>query len=85
MIRLFKLAIFAVLGYVLYEFFQGLSAQPGSSGGSGGMRRDLKKALNEGAGRTRMTGQGEGAEVSVEDQSGASRKTRVGRGAAVSR
>ena len=88
MIRLFKLAIYAVLGYVLYEFFQGMSAGQGSpSGGGGGnrgagggMRRDLKRALNEGTGRMRMSGGGQGKKVGVEDKTGAARTETVGRG-----
>ena len=88
MIRLFKLAIYAVLGYVLFEFFQGMSSGASSSGDGGqqqrrgGMRRDLKNALNQDTGRTRMTGRGRGTETTVEDESGASRTERVGRGAA---
>ena len=88
MFRLIKLALYGVLGYVIYEFIQGMLSEPstGSSGGrrsqgqrGGSMRRDLRRALNEDRGRTRVAGEG-GAEVKVEDASGASHRQRVGRG-----
>lgn len=84
MLRLVKLAFYALLGYVAYEFYQGIT----QGGGGGAIRRagrkfgsDLEQALNEDQGRmATLTGPGRGTTVSVEDWDGASHRQKVGRG-----
>jgi hypothetical protein len=85
MFRLIKLALYATVGYVLYELYQGMVSQSGSSrgpgqfGGSGG--RELNRALNRDGGRMEtLTGPGEGTRVDTLDSDGASQAHRVGRG-----
>jgi len=86
MFRLIKLTLYAAMGYVLYELVMGMvgqgdemSRQGGRSGPSRG-NRDLRRALNEDAGRMNLTGTGRGQTVSVEDDSGAQHRQVVGRG-----
>jgi hypothetical protein len=87
--RLIKLLAFFSLGYLIYEFYLGLSNMPesrGSGGGGGGRRqragaRDLHRAMNRESGRMQnLTGGGRGETVSVEDSQGGRSKQRVGRG-----
>ena len=83
MFRLMKLAFYALLGYAIYEFYQGMT-----HGGAGPVRRagrkfgsDLEQALNEDQGRmAALSGPGRGTVVSVEDSDGASHRQKVGRG-----
>jgi hypothetical protein len=79
MFRLIKLSLYALIGYAIYEFYQGMTQQ------SGGRRRrfssDLEEALNEDQGRmAALAGAGRGTTVSVEDSDGASHRQKVGRG-----
>ena len=77
MFRLIKLAMYAMIGYVLYELYQGMTQQQGgrsfgqsgggSFGGGGG---------NYGA----FTGGGEGMTDLASDNFGGEVPTRVGRG-----
>jgi hypothetical protein len=106
--RLVKLLAYCALGYVVYEFVQGMrhgsaeqwtrrpqggewpaesSRSPWSSGstgsaGSAGSAADLRRALNEDAGRMNVTGSGRGTTVSVEDAQGGRSNRLVGRGVA---
>jgi hypothetical protein len=83
MFRLAKLGFYALLGYLAYEFYQGMA-----HGGGGAVRRagrrfgsDLEQALNEDQGRmATLAGPGRGTTVSVEDSDGASHRQKVGRG-----
>jgi hypothetical protein len=80
MFRLIKLAIYALLGYMVYQFYQGLMQGGGSDQGrhSGS---DLGRALNEDQGRMgTLTGPGRGTSVSVEDSDGGRHNQTVGRG-----
>jgi hypothetical protein len=81
MFRLIKLAIYGMLGYVLYEFVRGLMAEQeaGPSGRAGGSR-EYNRALDRGAGRMNMTGPAQGSRVMSEDASGESVPHVVGRG-----
>jgi hypothetical protein len=85
--RLIKLLAYFSLGYLIYEFYLGLSNMPDASGGGGGRRRqrsgsrDLHRAMNQETGRMQnLTGGGRGETVSVEDSQGGRSKQRVGRG-----
>lgn len=91
--RLLKLLVYAALGYVIYELYQGMTSEGGGGGGGrgrgggGGGARDqsessrLSNALNRDQGRMRMTGPGRGQLLTTEDDSGASTPHMVGRGA----
>jgi len=92
MFRLLKLAAYALLGYVLYELFLGISeGEPGralSGGGGqrqrGGQRQGGGQQSGGGAGGSdqgvTMSGPGEGRTIPVTDIGGAERNERVGRG-----
>jgi len=81
MFRLIKLAMYAMIGYVLYELYQGMTQQQagrsfggGSSGGSfGGGGGSSYGAFTGGGG-------GEGMTDMASDNSGGEVPTRVGRG-----
>jgi hypothetical protein len=80
MFRLIKLAFYALIGYALYELYQGFSQTGGSwGGGSGG--RELNRALDTNRGRMQtLTSEGRGQNETTGDQSGASATHAVGRG-----
>jgi hypothetical protein len=85
MFRLIKLAVYAVLGYALYELYQGMTAESGgSSRGRGSWSRageSLGRALNETGGRMQtLTGPGAGMRESTLDPDGGSIPHQVGRG-----
>jgi hypothetical protein len=78
MFRLIKLAIYAFLGYALYELYQGM--QSGSMGtqraGGGGQGRGMGQG-----GRSRMSGgRGQGRREVTAEPSGTSASHNVGRG-----
>ncbi len=76
MFKLIKLAIYAMIGYALYEMYQGM--QLGGSrwfGGVGG--RSFGK---QGGGFGAFTGGGEGMTDTASDTGGAETPHRVGRG-----
>lgn len=82
--RLFKLLAYMLIGYALYELWQGMkeSPQPQMAGRARqGRQSDLGRALNEDTGRRmNMTGPGRGTTVTTEDGSGTSIQHTVGRG-----
>jgi hypothetical protein len=79
MFRLIKLAMYALVGYAIYELYQGMST--GQSGGFGGGGRDWDNATGGNQGRMgTLTGGGEGEPVSTLDDTGMSATHRVGRG-----
>jgi len=80
--RLIKLLAVAALGYVIYEFFQGLmsDSEQRSSQRREASSRDQHRALNEDPGRMNVTGPGQGTSVRTEDYSGGSIRHVVGRG-----
>jgi hypothetical protein len=89
MFRLVKLAAYALLGYVLYELFLGISeGQPDRQPAGGGGQREGRGQQNQGGagggggsdtGAT-ISGPGQGRTVPVSDLGGAERNERVGRG-----
>jgi hypothetical protein len=68
MFKLIKLAFYVVIGYALYELYQGFQ-ESSSTGGQGG-----------GEGGQNITGEGEGMEERSEEPSGMSASHKVGRG-----
>ena len=82
MFRLIKLAMYALVGYAIYELYQGMSTSGGSYGGRGyGGGGDLDRALGSSHGRMQtLTGGGEGQVESTLDDTGTSATHRVGRG-----
>jgi hypothetical protein len=83
MFRLIKLAMYALVGYAIYELYQGMSTGHSGGGqrGQGGRGGDLGRALRSAGGRMQtLTGGGEGQEESTFDDSGTSATHRVGRG-----
>jgi hypothetical protein len=83
--RLIKLAAYALLGYIIYELYRGMTEGQQQMRGAGGRswrrRGDLERALNEDTGRMNVTGTGRGTTtVSTEDATGARSRHVVGRG-----
>lgn len=66
MFKLIKLAFYVVIGYALYELYQGFT-EGGSMGGGQGRNQN-------------MTGEGEGMEERSAEPSGMSASHKVGRG-----
>ena len=87
MFRLIKLAFYAIIGYALYELFQGMTAKRGTLAGAGGGAggRNLQRALNESGGRMQtLTGPGgQGVREHTLDPDGGSVPHQVGRGVRV--
>lgn len=93
MIRLIKLAAYALLGYVMYELVLGISeGEPNRQEGARGQGRGASAEGNDrprsgrgdgrgrsGSGQT-LSGAGGGQQVAVSDSTGAERTERVGRG-----
>ena len=75
--RLLKLIALALLGYVIYELYLGMSE---GGHGDGGDRRRPGQQRRGRAGGERLTGAGRGMKTQVEDRSGESRSQTVGRG-----
>ncbi|HZL38027.1 MAG TPA: hypothetical protein VFC78_22115 [Tepidisphaeraceae bacterium] len=88
MFRLLKLAVYALLGYALYEFFRGLSteveqAAHESSGGQDGRQAQRQGGQNDfgtDTSRQAMTGGGEGKAEETHNPDGGAESHRVGRG-----
>jgi hypothetical protein len=82
MFRLIKLAMYALVGYVLYELYQGMTQEQGgrSSASSGGSRSRRSRAMSEGSAAGAMTGGGRGRRVEVADATGSEIHRTVGRG-----
>jgi hypothetical protein len=80
MFRLIKLAVYALLGYAIYEIYLGMTGEGSSSGGR--RSRDLDRALNrDDEGRMgALTGPGVGHEERTLDLNGTSIPHQVGRG-----
>jgi len=66
MFKLIKLAFYVVIGYALYELYQGFKEGSPSMSGEGGGQN--------------LTGEGEGMEERSEEPSGMSASHKVGRG-----
>ena len=89
MFRLIKLAVYALIGYALYEFFRGMSttaaagagAQGSRGAGRGGAGQEQQgEGGNSGAGNMQFSGPGEGRREQSEDPSGEAVPHIVGRG-----
>ena len=81
MFRLIKLALYGLIGYAIYEFVRGMTEEQGQGGGQPtGGSRELNRALERDAGRTNVSGAGQGHRVTTEDSSGQSAPHTVGRG-----
>jgi hypothetical protein len=87
MFRLIKLAIYAFVGYSLYQLYQGMMQQQ-QQGGGGGMGRgafpasrtqDLNAGLSDTSGQN-LTGAGAGRAEETLDNDGGSVRHNVGRG-----
>jgi hypothetical protein len=79
--RLLKLAAYALIGYLIYEFYQGLNAPARSTANrSRGEIQpgDVDRSTRPGVGT--MTGPGQGKRVQTEDASGTGGMHVVGRG-----
>jgi hypothetical protein len=78
MFRLIKLASYALVGYALYELFQGMTGPAARSTGGG---RNLNRALNQPGGRMQtLTGEGRGQREQSLEPNGGSIPHQVGRG-----
>ena len=80
MFRLIKLAMYAFVGYALYELYQGMTAQPqwqgrraGATGGSSRRAQGAERGQN-------FTGAGRGRVEETLDSDGGSVRHSVGRG-----
>jgi hypothetical protein len=87
MFRLIKLALYAAIGYALYELYLGMTQQyqqgggGGQWGGAGSGRSSFGDSLEVGSPRAQnLSGAGEGTDVATGDASGTSVTHRVGRG-----
>ena len=81
MFRLIKLGFYLLIGYALYELYQGMTSGGSSRSGGGGGSRGLNRALNSERGRMQtLTGEGEGQREQTLDSDGGSVPHRVGRG-----
>ena len=83
MFRLIKLAAYALIGYALYEVFQGLTSESGRVARGSASNRNLRRALDETGGRMEtLTGPsgGQGMREQTLDPNGSSVPHRVGRG-----
>ena len=88
MFRLIKLAMYALIGYVLYELYQGMTSEPAGAGQRGGAaagRRQMAGSTRQRGFRDQtMTGAGEGRTEQTLNPDGGSIPHRVGRGVTTS-
>ncbi len=83
MFRLIKLAMYAMVGYVLYELYQGMTQQQGGrsmSRGRRGSEGSSGNALGGGESRAPLTGGGSGMTDTAADTDGGAMRHTVGRG-----
>ena len=81
MFGLIKLAFYGLIGYALYQFFQGMTGQARFRQGNRIGSRELRRALNSERGRMQtLTGPGRGETVQTLDSDGGSATHNVGRG-----
>jgi hypothetical protein len=79
--RLLKLMVYSILGFVIYELVQGMRGgdfEGAGSGSRGGPRGN--RGQQEETGGLNLTGPGEGTDVEVADVSGTTHRQTVGRG-----
>lgn len=75
MFRLIKLAFYALVGYVLYELYQGMTQEQHADRTTGGGSRSFGDAS-----RGALTGGGRGAIDTASDADGGEMRHTVGRG-----
>lgn len=85
MFRLIKLAMYAVIGYVLYELYQGMTQQrqqqgDRSFGGGGGTGNSFGGPIGAGEHGGALTGGGSGMIDTAADTDGGAMRHTVGRG-----
>ena len=92
MFRLIKLAFYALVGYALYELYQGMMAERSNMGGGGGRGQGMSGGMSGGGSQSRsfgdatrtaiqnLTGEGQGQREETQDFDGGSVGHRVGRG-----
>ena len=84
MFRLIKLAMYALIGYVLYELYQGMTSEPATAGqrggGAAGRRRMPGQTRQRDFRDQTITGAGEGRTEQTLNPDGGSIPHRVGRG-----
>jgi hypothetical protein len=80
MFRLIKLAFYAMIGYVIYELWQGMHVmeEGGGSGGSQGSRR--RSSGGQRGRRQNISGPGQGQSEEVASSGGSTHRQTVGRG-----
>ncbi len=78
MFRLIKLAMYALVGYVLYELYLGMTQEQGGRSFGGGGEGAFGRG--EGGSVGTLTGGGAGTSDTVSDYGGAERRHTVGRG-----
>ena len=81
MFRLIKLAMYAFVGYALYQLYQGIVAQQQQGGAAvpASRSRDYDAGLSDQTGQN-LTGAGRGRTVETLDSDGGSVRHNVGRG-----
>ncbi len=85
MFRLIKLGMYALIGYVLYELYQGMTQQQGgraSQGGGGVQSRSMGEGsdANDAGIPAALTGPGGGTTEVARDVTGGEMRHTVGRG-----
>jgi hypothetical protein len=81
MFRLIKLAMYALVGYALYELYQGMTMPRSQRGGrSGAFGGGVSSSGDVGTRGQNITGAGEGRTEDTLDSDGGSVRHRVGRG-----
>ncbi len=81
MFRLIKLALYAVIGYALYEMYQGMTQQQNSrSSGRGSGGGSYGNSFGDSETGAALTGGGSGMLDTASDSSGAAIRHTVGRG-----
>ena len=85
MFRLIKLAIYAFVGYSLYQLYQGIMQQQQAGGGGGGAfpasrTQDYNAGLSDQTSTQNLTGAGVGRTEETLDNDGGSVRHNVGRG-----
>lgn len=80
MFKLIKLAIYAFLGYAIYELYQGMMAEQETRSSQGGGQRSGSRGSSRRSSGSRMTGGGPGRQELTEESRGTSASHQVGRG-----
>ena len=84
MFRLIKLAVLALMGYAIYEFFRGMLGteiqQMGREMSQGSSGEEEQQRPHLGKGNMQFSGPGEGQRVETEEAAGTTTPHYVGRG-----